>query len=772
MRNWTGEKFSYLFFFPPKIITICSWDCFRKMKYHSQRCDVVVVGAGLAGICAAITAARAGALVSLVEARSSLGGRIGRQVRFPLEDGSVPNFAYFRETGLLDEILLTNLASNFDGTYEGRDRVLNDFVRSQERLLYFNDLPVIEAELNERKDKILSVTGIDVLGRSRRRFMAPVYLDCTGNGSLAVLAGAPGEHGVEREEYKKLSPLFGSGATAPESRFAITMEIRPAEKPTPFVVPSWLRLRWEDNESAARVAFSESFLFAPQGLHLAEWAARYQGESAPEASEIAYAVWDYIKNRSPFVHLAEKLLLSWYSSTVLRSDGFRIKGEDSLTPEELEAGLPKGDHIAMARAPLDGPSALLSSPLGRIALPGQYGIPLSCLYSQKVRNLMVAGEHASVSHRVSACLRHPPASAQLGEAVGLVAARAVLDRRQPRTLAKPNYVDGIRRDLARSNHSCGPDPVEDIDDLARVATVAASTTLPCCSLEHPWLPATASPYKRLLQFPVITSLIEGIDLYLGAREDCRLKVRLLEGASNGSTIPGDCLDTASVDLSKSSGRWVELPLQAKIKSAGWHFLEIEGNLNVIPFLQENAPVGVLRHSPIPDDKPTLRNPYSSYNPILPARPGPASGYCFRLSPKQTIYGAENIVDGYSRPAKMPHIWISEPTDFKFPEFLELHWEKSQTISRIDLVFDACLEYAFPPHPSVLPQLAIPTIPRSYKIYSSGENGHWRELLSVEDNFLGFRSHEFEPIDAKAIEIEISSTHGHPRAQVYQVRVYA
>ena len=741
------------------------------MKYHSQRCDVVVVGAGLAGICAAVTAARAGALVSLVEARSSLGGRIGREVRFPLEDGSVPNFAYFRETGLLDEILLTDLASNFDGTYEGRDRVLNDFVRSQKRLLYFNDLPVIEAELNERKDKILSVTGIDALGRSRRRFMAPVYIDCTGNGSLAILAGAPGEYGAEREEYIKLSPLFGSGVTAPESRFAITMEIRSAEKPVPFAAPSWVRLRWEDNEPAARLPFSESFLFAPQGLHLAEWAAKHQGKSPPEASEIAYAAWDYIKNRSPFVHLAEKLLLSWYSLSVLRSDGFRIKGEESLTPEELEASRPRGDHIAMARAPLDGPAALLSSPLGRIALPGQYGIPLSCLYSKKVRNLMVAGEHASVTHRVSACLRHPPASAQLGEAVGLVAATAAMDRRQPRTLAKPNYVEGMRRDLARSNHSCGPEPVEDIDDLARVAKVTASTTLPCCSLDHPVLPATASPDHRLLQFPVITDSIEGIDLYLEVREDCRLKVRFLEGASNGSTIPGDCLDTASVDLSKSSGQWVELPLQSKIKSAGWHFLEIEGNVHVIPFIQENAPVGVLRHSPIPDGKPTLRNPYSSYFPVLPALPGPASGYCFRLSPKQPVYGVENIADGHSRPGRMPHIWISEPTDFKFPEFLELHWDKPQTISRIDLVFDACLEYAFPPHPSVLPRMTIPTIPRSYRIYRSGESGHWRELLTVEDNLLGFRSHEFDPIETKAIEIEILSTNGHHRAQIYQTRIY-
>ena len=68
-------------------------------------------------------------------------------------------------------------------------------------------------------------------------------------------------------------------------------------------------------------------------------------------------------------------------------------------------------------------------------------------------------------------------------------------------------------------------------------------------------------------------------------------------------------------------------------------------------------------------------------------------------------------------------------------------------------------------------MTIPTIPRSYRIYRSGESGHWRELLTVEDNLLGFRSHEFAPIETKAIEIEILSTHGHHRAQIYQTRIY-
>ena len=52
-----------------------------------------------------------------------------------------------------------------------------------------------------------------------------------------------------------------------------------------------------------------------------------------------------------------------------------------------------------------------------------------------------------------------------------------------------------------------------------------------------------------------------------------------------------------------------------------------------------------------------------------------------------------------------------------------------------------------------------------------EVGHWKELLEVPDNALPFRTHEFPTISTKAIEIEIISTHGLDRAQVYQVRAY-
>jgi hypothetical protein len=52
-----------------------------------------------------------------------------------------------------------------------------------------------------------------------------------------------------------------------------------------------------------------------------------------------------------------------------------------------------------------------------------------------------------------------------------------------------------------------------------------------------------------------------------------------------------------------------------------------------------------------------------------------------------------------------------------------------------------------------------------------EVGHWKELLEVQGNTLSFRTHEFPTVSTRALEIEIISTNGLDRAQVYQVRAY-
>ena len=98
------------------------------MKTISERADVIVVGAGLAGLCAAMTAARNGATVKLIETRNELGGRIGSGVRFPFDQAGGENFIYRRESGILDELFFRVLLENREGNYAGQNRALLNWV--------------------------------------------------------------------------------------------------------------------------------------------------------------------------------------------------------------------------------------------------------------------------------------------------------------------------------------------------------------------------------------------------------------------------------------------------------------------------------------------------------------------------------------------------------------------------------------------------------------------------------------------------------------------
>jgi len=133
---------------------------------------------------------------------------------------------------------------------------------------------------------------------------------------------------------------------------------------------------------------------------------------------------------------------------------------------------------------------------------------------------------------------------------------------------------------------------------------------------------------------------------------------------------------------------------------------------------------------------------------------------------------ENLTNGKGRPDRLPNLWISQPTDFKYPEFVEFHWEKPQEISSIEVVFDGSLEFLFPPRPEKFQSKKISSIVKNYKFFYIDEVGHWKELFEISDNSLAYRKHEFPPITTKGLELEVTDTNGLDRAQVFQVRAYS
>ena len=190
------------------------------MKTISERADVIVVGAGLSGLCAAVSAARSGSTVKLIEARHFLGGRIGGEVRFPLDHHGGSNFVYQREGGILDELLLNLLAENLEGNYAGQNRAIMNWVSRQDRLEVFPGTQMFEVSLDESGLKIQSISTISEKRGNRLLFKGNYFIDCTGTGVLARMAKAPGEEGTDLNEYSD-----GGGSKPIETRFATCMRI-------------------------------------------------------------------------------------------------------------------------------------------------------------------------------------------------------------------------------------------------------------------------------------------------------------------------------------------------------------------------------------------------------------------------------------------------------------------------------------------------------------------------------------------------------------------
>ena len=117
------------------------------------------------------------------------------------------------------------------------------------------------------------------------------------------------------------------------------------------------------------------------------------------------------------------------------------------------------------------------------------------------------------------------------------------------------------------------------------------------------------------------------------------------------------------------------------------------------------------------------------------------------------------------------MWISKPSDFKYPEFVELEWEKTHDISQIEISFDSSFDFIYPEQPSPFKKKNFETLVKDYKLYYLDQNKKSVLLEEIFDNQLSFRSHVFDPVKAFGIEVEILSTHGLDRAQVFQVRVY-
>ena len=719
-------------------------------------------------MCAAVSASRKGVNVALIERRDCLGGKVSSEVKFPFDSRVNPNFFFQRESGLLDELLSETLSENVEGTYAGQARAFRKWVTREKRIRLFLKTQAYETEMNEGGDKIISLQAISHLEERRYFFFARFFVDCSGIGALVQFSGAPGERG---EDLSALESETHSISRVRKIQGLVCMRVGKSNRKVPYSCPDWIRIKWEDNSLAARLEWIKSLNDSLLGDHLLEWSAP-AAESPKEGEEIAWAAWDYLKNRSPMKDAASNLIVEDVSSGFIRSDVLRGRGDYELQPEDFINGVRFPDSIAVGRSFLDGGDSLLSSDAGKICLPSPFEIPLRCLYSRKVKNLFWAGEHASCSSRLCSSLRHPPTAAQMGVAAGFCAATCVEKRRLPRTMAKFGYVDQIRRELSRLNHAVSVQTIEDLENLCQDAAMTASSCLSTWNLHGMNRPLrNVISNSFIVQFPACETRIEKVGIMLEFECSCKVDFRLLLGSGHFCSFPGNCIYSTTISISQSSKGWFEINPNCEIRRKGWVYLEISSSAAFSIPLQPNSPPGILLSRKKENWEKTIANSFGEHLPILPKYPGPASGPILEITPHQQAYEPAYAKNLEHRPTSLPNLWISQPTSFRYPEFLELKWQEEKDISVIEICFDSSYAFSYADLPEQYENRTICSLVKEYKLYYLDGIGRYHQLAHEVENIQSFRHHSFAMFKAHGLELEILSTNGIDRAQVHEIRVY-
>lgn len=449
------------------------------LRDKTLKADVLVAGGGLAGVCAAIAAARNGASVILVQDRSRLGGNASSEIRMHVCGANhSKDTTLWRETGILEELKLVDSATNLQRSFEIWDLLLYDKVISEPNITLLLDTAVTDARVEA--DCIRSVTAISPLHNERIEIEAACCIDCTGDSILAAAAAADLMRGREARDIfnESLAPETGDTKTMGNS---LLFFARRHDRPMPFRAPAWARTFTEADFVHRRIGSWE------YGYWWVEWGGEIDTIAdnrtiRHELLRILLGVWNYIKNSGNHPD-SENWALEWVGMLPGKRENRRIHGPHVMIQDEVERAELYPDRVAYGGWPLDdhppgGIDSANEKPCTQIKLSAPYSIPLRALYSRNRHNLFMAGRNISVSHVALTSTRVMGTCAAIGQAAGTAAAHCARTQCLPRDLADATRLHDFQQTLLKDDQSLLGIANEDPADFARAATVTSSAATP------------------------------------------------------------------------------------------------------------------------------------------------------------------------------------------------------------------------------------------------------------------------------------------------------
>ncbi|MCB0633524.1 MAG: FAD-dependent oxidoreductase, partial [Lewinella sp.] len=429
--------------------------------------DLVVVGGGIAGICTAVSAARLGSKVALIQNRPVLGGNNSSEVRVGLS-GLIYQKPYVNLGSLVDEIggvgHWTLWEAQQDPNSERSQKILEiirahpekkehnagpagnyaddkklKIVSAEENLDLFLNTHVFAAETSG--NRITAVTGRSIIDGKEFRFEGRLFADCTGDGTLGYLAGADFRVGRESktetgeprapEEADQLvmgtSVQWNSieetgSSTFPDTRdWAVTFNEQTAIATN--------KGDWDWETGARRDQVEEIEMIRDYGLR------------------VAYGNWDFLKNHSSRKNQFANRRLSWVAYIGGKRESRRLLGDVILKEQDIleNRAFPDGTftttwgvdlHFPITKNGFTGEPFLSRADIQPIQ---PYQVPYRCLYSRNVSNLFMAGRNISVTHVALGTIRVQRTTGMMGEVIGMAASICKKESTTPRGVFEHHF---------------------------------------------------------------------------------------------------------------------------------------------------------------------------------------------------------------------------------------------------------------------------------------------------------------------------------------------
>jgi hypothetical protein len=418
--------------------------------------DLVVVGGGIAGPAAAVSAARQGLRVALVQDRPVLGGNASSEVRvWPQGKTRQKPFRHVGEiVGELAPPGGPGCENAGPAACFGDARMLA-VVRAEPRLTLLLEQRVNAVEVKE--GRIAAVVAQHIRTARRTRFSGTFFADCTGDATVGLLAGAD----FESAESGKMgaSNLWNLLDTADTNQVlhceckdkdALSAAVKAGHTAAPFPRCPWA-VDLSDKPFPGREDRQGQWAHTPlSNLGGWFWESGFDRDSASDIERIRdlnlramYGAWDALKNVDK---LYPNHRLGWAAFIAGKRESRRLLGDVVLTGDDFRQGRPFPDgcfpcswhidlhmpHPAYSKGH-EGNEFISYCTTGKhYSYKGPYWAPYRCLYSRNVGNLFMAGRNISVNREALGPVRVMKTCGMMGEIVGKAAWICVRHATSPR----------------------------------------------------------------------------------------------------------------------------------------------------------------------------------------------------------------------------------------------------------------------------------------------------------------------------------------------------